>query len=303
MSVFWKALFSQLGVKHNSSSAYHPQSDGQTERVNQIMEQYLRCFVSYKQDNWSSLLPMAEFTYNNTFQESIKTTPFHANVGYHPRFDTQPVLVPTNTEAANRIEQLLIDQDILKRELATSLARQKVAADRFRLLPPPFALGDKVWLVRKHIKTNRPSDKLDYKKLGPYEIIDQINPVAFRLRLPQHFLIHPVFHVSLLEKYIPASEPGRKHHEFPPDIIEGAEEYEVEEIVDAFYQNRKLYYVVRWKGYGPEETNPEPASNLVNCPEKIAEFYRKYPGKPRQRQRIRRQRKKVASKERLESVP
>ena len=112
-----KGLFKLLGVKQNASSAFHPQSDGQTERVNQCMEQYLRCYVSYQQDDWLDLLPMAEFTYNNTFQESIKTSPFQANFGFQPRFDIQPVLTPVNQEAENRIERIQIQQAVLKREV------------------------------------------------------------------------------------------------------------------------------------------------------------------------------------------
>jgi hypothetical protein len=75
-------------MKTNLSSAYHPQTDGQTEWVNQVLEQYLRCFINYHQDNWVDLLPVVEFAYNNTFQESIHQTPFFANYGYHPRFDS-----------------------------------------------------------------------------------------------------------------------------------------------------------------------------------------------------------------------
>lgn len=286
MSAFWKGLFSLLGVKQNGSSAFHPQTDGQTERINQIMEQYLRCYVAYKQDNWCELLPFAEFTYNNTFQSSINSSPFKANYGFDPRFDTQPALIPLNNEAENRITTLLENQQLLHRELEKAQAKQKLAADRYRLRPPNFSVGDKVWLVRKHIKTNRPSDKLDYKKLGPFEIIQQINPVAFKLQLPVHFLIHPVFHVSLLEKYTPAHEPGRRMKVFPPDIIENTPEYEVEKILDAYYHNRKLYYVVSWKGGGPQDHSPEPVENLMNCQEAIEAYHRLYPGPIRTRKRI-----------------
>jgi transposase InsO family protein len=83
-SKFWQSLFKILQMKTNLSSSYHPQTDGQTERVNQVLEQYLRCFVNYHQDNWVDLLPVVEFAYNNTFQESIHQTSFFTNYGYHP---------------------------------------------------------------------------------------------------------------------------------------------------------------------------------------------------------------------------
>jgi hypothetical protein len=86
-SKFWQSLFKILGVEIKLSSAYHPQTDGQTEHVNQVLEQYLRCTINYHQDNWVELLPLADFAYNNTLQGSTQQTPFFANYGHHPRFD------------------------------------------------------------------------------------------------------------------------------------------------------------------------------------------------------------------------
>jgi hypothetical protein len=86
-SKFWQSLFKILKVKIKLSSAYHPQIDGQTERINQVLEQYLHCTINYHQDNWTELLPLAEFAYNNTIQGSTQYTLFFANYGYHPKFD------------------------------------------------------------------------------------------------------------------------------------------------------------------------------------------------------------------------
>jgi hypothetical protein len=86
-------------MKTNLSSAYHPQTDGQTERVNQVLEQYFRCFINYHQDNWVDLLPVIEFAYNNTFQKSIHQTPLFANYGYHPRFDSLNLSLAENPAA------------------------------------------------------------------------------------------------------------------------------------------------------------------------------------------------------------
>jgi hypothetical protein len=92
-------------VKINLSSAYHPQTDGQTEWLNQVLEQYLRCFINYHQDNWVDLLPVAEFAYNNTFQESIHQTPFFANYGYHPRFDSLNLSLAKKSDCARSSHQ------------------------------------------------------------------------------------------------------------------------------------------------------------------------------------------------------
>ena len=85
-SSFWRNVCEQLGVNQRLSTAYHPQTDGQTERINQILEQYLRTFVNFRQDNWSALLPIASLTYNNLEQSSIGMSPFYANHGFHPRW-------------------------------------------------------------------------------------------------------------------------------------------------------------------------------------------------------------------------
>ena len=96
-----------------------------------------------------------------------------------------------------------------------------------------FKIGDKVWLLRRNIKTKRPCDKLDYRRLGPFLVQKQINPVAYRVELPATMKVHPVFHVSLLEPYRESSFPGRVQS--PPSSIEieNHEEYEVDKILDS----------------------------------------------------------------------
>jgi mannose-6-phosphate isomerase class I len=105
-SKFWQSLFKILQVKTNLSSAYHPQTDRQTERVNQVLEQYLWCFINCHQDNWVDLLPVAEFAYNNTFQESIHQTSFFANYGYHPRFDSLNLSLAENPATQDLVTRL-----------------------------------------------------------------------------------------------------------------------------------------------------------------------------------------------------
>jgi len=106
-SKFWQSMFKILQVKINLSLAYHPQTDGQTERVNQVLEQYLRCFINHHQDNCVDLLPVIEFAYNNTFQESIHQTLFFANYRYHPRFDSLNLSLAKNPAAQDLVTRLL----------------------------------------------------------------------------------------------------------------------------------------------------------------------------------------------------
>jgi hypothetical protein len=168
----------------------------------------------------------------------------------------------------------------LSLELSHAQERHKEKADRHRMGSPDFHIGDMVWLLRRHIPTTRPCNKLDYKKLGPFRIIDKVNPVAFRLDLPSHYRIHNVFHASLLEVYHSSSIPGRSIPPPPPVALATGEEYEVEKILDSRKTRRKLHYLVLWKGYPISEATWEPAENLLNAPEVVHEFHVRYPNKP-----------------------
>ena len=153
-----------------------------------------------------------------------------------------------------------------------------------------FAPGDKVWLLSANIRTERPSKKLDWKRLGPFTIDHRIGLQAYRLKLPPSMRIHPVFHVSLLEPYVTSTIPGRIQPPPPPVVVdnENEPEYEVEAILDSAYRRNKLYYKIQWKGYPVSEDSWQPASNVANAPDIIRAFHARYPhqpGNPQPRQR------------------
>ena len=274
ISKFWKGLFALMGTEIKLSTSHHPQTDGQTERVNQALEQYLRCFVNYQQDDWVAHLSTAEFSYNNTVHASTKISPFYANYGYHPRFDfVKPTESHTRVPAAEeKVEQLQGISEILKETLFEAQNTIKLYADRKRKEFPELVIGSKVWLSRKHIKTTRPSGKLDYKQLGPYEVIEEINPVTYRLKLPPEVKIHDVFHVSLLEPVVENDIPNREQCIPSPIIVDGEEEYIVEKIVDSRTHRGRKEYLVEWAGYGPEGRTWEPRANLKNAKDKVTEY-------------------------------
>jgi hypothetical protein len=278
---YYKRLMELLGVNVKLSSAFHPQTDGQTERVNQVLEQYLRCMISYQQDDWSQLLPQAEFSYNNTLHVSTGISPFYANYGYHLRVDfqtTTDIVVPS---AEDRAAQIVALHQDLQRTLTQAQERYKDFADVHCKEAPTFQQGDKVWLLWKNIQTTRPMDKLDYKRLGPFTILEQINPVAYRLQLPQKTRLHPVFHVSLLEPYHPSTIPGRNPPLPPPiELDDGREEYEVDEIVDSKYVRNSLQYLLKWVGYGIDEFSWQKATNVTNAPDEVRRYHLRYPHKP-----------------------
>ena len=281
VSRFWRTLFKILKVDIKLSSAFHPQTDGQTERVNQVLEQYLRCTINYQQDDWTTLLPLAEFAYNNTVHSSTQQTPFFANYGYHPRLDTfdfSKVDNPAAEDMANRLSEL---HAIMEAQLKKAQERQKINADAYRKEQPQLNVGDKVWLLRRNIKTTRPCDKLDYCRLGPFSISEQINPVAYRLHLPESMKVHPVFHVSLLEPYKTLDIQGRRQTPSPPIEVDNNDEFEVEEILDSRRRRNKLEYLIHWRGYDISERTWEPSRNLANASAKVRAFHQRHPSKPR----------------------
>jgi hypothetical protein len=156
----------QLRTNHKLSTAFHPQTDGQTERLNQTLEQYLRSYVNQQQDNWVELLPLAQFAYNSAKSEATHTSPFFANYGYEPEAYRQPCRDKEMAEQATLVVEKLRG---LHEQLATDIEfnnfRSATYANRKRSMGPPLKEGDKVYLLLKQIKTKRPGTKLDFKKL------------------------------------------------------------------------------------------------------------------------------------------
>jgi hypothetical protein len=200
-SKFWRRLFELLGVDIWLSLAFHPETDGQTERTNQTLEQYLRCTMNYQQDDWLDLLSQAEFAYNNTTHASTGISPFFANYGFHPRFSLEIPGDSVNPSAKERATRLGQVQQNLMAKLKLTHEWQKKQTNRRRKDHPNFKVGNKVWLLRKNIATTRPCAKLDYKRLKPFKIAKLVGLMACQLELPPQFKIHNVFHVSLLEPY------------------------------------------------------------------------------------------------------
>jgi len=287
-SRFWRHFLALCNIQPNLSTAFHPQTDGQTERVNQVLEQYLRAFCDYQQDNWQSLLPHAEFAYNNAAHASTGKTPFFANYGYHPTGPSTaspPALTPTpdsSSPAADRLVDVLRD---LHGQLTLSLAAAAETHARFYnrkvKAAPQLKADDQVWLLRHNIATTRPSSKLDYKRLGPFRVVERIGKAAYRLELPADWRIHPVFHVALLEPYRASDIPGRVQDPLPAVDVDGQEEFEVETVLDSRLRHGQLQYFVHWKDWPISSRTWEPAANLANAPGPVDAFHRAYPHKPR----------------------
>jgi hypothetical protein len=218
-------------------------------------------------------------------------TPFYATKGFHPNFDPTFPVTPQVPAAEIRIAQLQRQHQDLQEQLKLAQESYKKYADTHRMAPPTLNIGDKVWLLSKNVNTTRPSKKLDYTKLGPYEILQQIGSVAYKLNLPTTTDIHPVFHVSLLEPYISNTIPDRIPKPPPPVIINNDQEYEVETVLDSRYYKRQLQYYVLWKDYPSSESSWEPASYLKHCQDKVQEFHQLHPQKPNSRSKTKKSKK------------
>lgn len=286
-SAFWRSLASRIGLELRFSTAYHPQTDGQTERVNQWLEQYLRTYCNHRQDDWADLLPLAEFAYNSATHASTGVSPFFACYGFDPPAGAEALPAgddarlknPDAAVVADRMKSIHATLRTMLSEAQTEQARQY---DRGRSAPPAFDVGDRVWLSTRHLHSDRPSSKLDVRYLGPYSISEKISDLAFRLDLPADSQIHDVVNITQLEPYhAPAAEVARDAPPAPIIAEDGVEEYEVEEVVDSFSDfrcNPPYRYIVKYVGYPePEVAIPE---NLANCAALVEEFHARHPERP-----------------------
>src|SRR5258708_3791697 len=200
VSHFFRSLGKLLWMELHFTSGYHPEGDGQTEWLNQVLEQYLRAYTNYQQDDWSSLLPLAAFAYNNAMNEMTRISLFFANKGYHPS-----LVAELNVQVSSIGAQCFIsDLDDLHMELKQSIAkaqqRYQKYADEHCSLAPLLKIGDQVYVKAKYFCTTQPSKELSKKNLGPYKVITIPSSHSFTLCLPQHFCsVHPIFHISQLE--------------------------------------------------------------------------------------------------------
>uniref|UniRef100_A0A2N9FZS8 Reverse transcriptase n=1 Tax=Fagus sylvatica TaxID=28930 RepID=A0A2N9FZS8_FAGSY len=207
-SQFWAEYFCLQGSELRMSSAYHPQTDGQTESLNKCLETYLRCFVSHKQKQWSRWLHWAEYWYNTSYQTSTRMTPFEAVYGRPP---PSVHCYERGSIAVAYVEDTLLARDVILRILKDNLVlaqnRQKVQADRHRR-EQEFVVDDWVYLklqpFRQMSVRTRSNMKLSPRFYGPYRVLEKIGSVAYKVELPTGSRIHPVFHVSQLKQKLGA---------------------------------------------------------------------------------------------------
>jgi hypothetical protein len=264
-SNFTKELCRILGIKQNISTAYHPQTDGQSERTNQSLEQYLRIMCAKDQHTWAEWLPLAQYVRNSWPSSTTKKSPYELILGYIPQVH-QPTRQSTVPSVMERLQTIKSNREAALEALQQAQA-QMAKETRYK----PFHKGEKVWLEGTHLRLPYDTMKLAPRQYGLFKITTKISDVAYKLELPKTWKIHDVFHASLLTPYKEMEKHGPNFLEPPPELIEGEPEWEVEQILGDRTYRRKKQFLIRWKGYAPAHDSWADESD-INAPNLLMDY-------------------------------
>ncbi|KAA0050296.1 reverse transcriptase [Cucumis melo var. makuwa] len=279
---FWRELFKLTGIDLNFSTSFHLQSDGQTERINTLLEQYLRHYVSAHQKDWAALLDVAQFSYNLQRSESTGKSPFEIIMNQQP--NTPGALIAPyegpNPSAFNFTKQWHEEQDISRACLKKAARRMKKWADKKRR-PKEYEIGEKV-LVKLLLNQFKPLRKV-HKGLvrryeGPFSIIERVGKAAYKVELPQKLKIHNIFHVSMLKPFHEDQEdPNRSETSQAPTGVVTEFDKKIKEILAERKIRRRgvpsySEYLILWEGLSESEASWEHEDVLWQFQQEIEKF-------------------------------
>jgi Chromo (CHRromatin Organisation MOdifier) domain len=265
-SHFTRELTKGLGINQNLSTAFHPQTDGLSERTNQWVEQYLR-LITMNQNEWSKWLPMATAIHNNSRNSTTGFTPNELLVGWEPPLSTEQRSELKNQTAEEYLSNLCHNRLMAIHALNRTTYKTNIPSNQ-------WTIGQLVWLEGKNLLLPYGMAKLAPRCHGPFKITKIISPIAVQLKLPVQWSIHPIFHTSLLTPYTETPSHGPNFTRPPPDLIEGEEEYKVEQIHShwTWGWRKTLQYLIKWKGY-PESDNTWENADQIHAPTLIKLYH------------------------------
>ena len=264
-SSFWKELFRLNGTSFNFSSSYHPQTDGQSEVVNKTLEMYLRCFSSSNPKQWVKWLPWAEFCYNTSWHSAIKRTPFEVVYGRDP-----PSLLTyvTGTAKVAAVEEELVRRDQVLTELKEHIKAAQVRMKKYYDLghrDKEYKVGEWVYVrlfpYRQTSVTLRRDSKLAPRYYGPFQILQRIGKVAYKLALPADSRIHPVFHVSVLKEKLGAMVSSQPQLPVTLQTQDGIS-VRPQAILEQRKRRGQIEILIHWQGLSPSEATWEDLRNM-----------------------------------------
>ncbi|RVW58793.1 Transposon Tf2-2 polyprotein [Vitis vinifera] len=283
---FWVELFKLLGSELKFSTANHPQTDGQTERINALLEEYLRHYVTATQKNWVDLMDTAQLCYNLQRSSATGMSPFELAIGVQPRMPLEVAKqkVGGNSPAAYKMAQSRQEMlDEARDSLEKAARRMKKYADRDRR-SLEFQVGDRVLLkltpqIWKKISSKTRQRGLIPKYDGPFEVIKRIGQVAYMLKLPERLKLHPTFHVSFLKPYHEDLDAERMQTKRAPPLVMKQFDRELEKILDHrtmghSKKNRRTDFLVQWKGISEAEASWERDVTLWQFEKEVQAYWR-----------------------------
>lgn len=301
-SHFWEHLWAAMRTDLRRSTAFHPQTDGQTERQNRTLIEALRAHVDANQRDWDTLLPAMQLAHNSSRNHSTGVSPFEMLFGATPRTTLDAELERDGVEPQRQAERQAHPgaQALAERIKATvTTARKRIEAAQQKQRQDSqrgrreceLAVGDKAWLSNRNLRPDAAAAaagrvrKLEPLYYGPYEVVSMHGSNAAELRLPAGCRLHPVFNVDLLKKYVdgrsefPArpvadARPGPLPAEDPAAGGPGDPVYEVEAVIGKRGRGARLHYRVKWAGWPVEQASWLPASECDSCAEAVADFER-----------------------------
>lgn len=296
-SIFWESLFKLTGTTLSMSTPMHPQTDGQTERANRVIEEMLRAYISFQLDDWDEHLTAIEFAYNESVQASTKHSPFLLDSGQQPRspVDLEMPLSDQHNTVSASAEQFIQDMTDriakAKANLAAAQQRQQRNADKTRR-HDTFFVGDKILVSAKAINPpgiDKVGSKLRAEFYGPFEVSEVISDVTYRLKLPESIGTHDAFHISNLRPF----KTGTRYQPPPPPlaIISGEEHWEAEACLAFRYYKKgrgkeHVQFLIKWKGY-PDSDNTWEYEENVKALQVVKYYKRDHPEPPPAKRKLR----------------